>query len=194
MLEIQELDIELKILNKRKYKKSQIILFDTFRNVENYLNKLKHRIDGEYEDIPHFIVTKNGIIIKLLDENFYSKTFNNPIIDKKFIKIAIENNGWLEKNNLNNTYHNWIDDVYRGVPHQELWRNKLYWDKYTDIQIIKVEELCDYLCEKFNISNHIVPDNSVIENINKFKGIVYKSNYSNIYKDINPSFKIKKNE
>tara|TARA_R110002094_G_scaffold163932_1_gene148302 strand:- start:287 stop:454 length:168 start_codon:yes stop_codon:yes gene_type:complete len=35
------------------------------------------------------------------------------------------------------------------------------------------------------------PTNGIIENIDKLGGIVCKSNFSNIYTDINPSFNFK---
>ena len=51
-----------------------------------------------------------------------------------------------------------------------------------------VAELCDNLCDKHNIFKQIVPSNGYIENASNFRGIVCKSNFSNIYTDINPSF------
>jgi len=190
MLEIQEIELKIKISNKRKYKKNQIMLFDTFRSIDNYISKLKFRKNGEYQDVPHFVVSKKGEIFKILDPNLCSQTFNDPKVDKRLIKIAIENNGYLEKNNLIDKYINWIGDTHKGEIYTHPWKNKIYWDKYTDIQLIKVQELCDYICDEFKIKNNIVPTNNVIENINNFKGISFKSNYSNIYKDINPSFKL----
>lgn len=51
-----------------------------------------------------------------------------------------------------------------------------------------ISELCDYICEKHDIFKQVVPSQGFLENVSNFKGIVCKSNFSNIYTDINPSF------
>lgn len=191
MLVIEKIE---KIKNKkfniirRKTKKTQILLFDTKRRTEDYINKLIFRNNGEYDDVPHFIITKLGDIYEVFNTDHFSNTFNDEKIDKKLIKIAIENLGWLNKSTITGIYHNWINDPYRSEPFISNWRNKFYWDKYEDIQIKAIKELCSYLCEKHNIIKQIVPSQAQMNNINNFNGIVCKSNYSDIYTDINPSF------
>jgi hypothetical protein len=54
-----------------------------------------------------------------------------------------------------------------------------------------IVKLCEMLCEKHEIYKKVVPSHGFIENIEKFGGIVCKSNFSNIYTDINPSFNFK---
>lgn len=173
-------------INRKKTKKTQILLFDTKRRVDDYINKLIYRKNGEYDDIPHFIVTKLGVIYEVFNTEYYSKTFNNEKIDKKLIKIAVENLGWLNKSTITGIYHNWIGDPYRSEPHINNWRNKFYWDKYEDEQIDVIKKLCVFLCDKYNITKEIA-DNQIID-INNFNGIISKSKYSTIYNDINPSF------
>ena len=194
MLEIRDVEtINKESLNypKRKTKKTQILLYDTKRRVEHFINKIKYRLDGNYEDIPHYIITKMGHIYKVLDPDYQSKTFGVKDIDKKQIKIAVENLGWLTKNNITGHFTNWIGDAYRSEAHVESWREKFFWDKYTDTQMGTVVMLCDHLCNEKNIERRVVPSHGFIENIDKFKGIVCKSNFSNIYTDINPSFNFK---
>jgi hypothetical protein len=191
MLEIQDVDdLDKKKLNviNRKSKKTQILLYDTQRRVDDFIQKLKYRKNGNYQDIPHFIVTKMGVVFQVLDSNYTSKTFDNPKIDRTQIKIAVENLGWLNKNTITGTYSNWIGDTYRTEPHIKNWRNYYFWDKYTEIQTEKISELCDFLCDKHNIFKQHVPSQGYFENVIKFNGIVCKSNFSNIYTDINPSF------
>lgn len=191
MLVIQDVDVldksKLNIV-KRKAKKTQILLYDTQRRVDDFIQKIKHRKNGNYEDIPHFVVTKLGMVYQLFDTNYTSNTFDSPYLDRKQIKIAIENLGWLNKNTITGLYTNWIDDPYRSDPYIKNWRNHYYWDKYNDIQIEKVSELCEFLCDKHQIFKQHVPSQGYLENISKFNGIVCKSNFSNIYTDINPSF------
>ncbi len=191
MLVIHDVDVldksKLNVV-KRKSKKTQILLYDTQRRVEDFIQKIKYRRNGNYDDVPHFVITKLGTVFQLFDTNYSSKTFGNPSLDRKQIKVAIENLGWLNKNTINGSYTNWIDNPYRSEPHIKNWRNHYFWDKYNDIQMEKVSELCDFLCEKHDIFKQHVPSQGYLENVGKFNGIVCKSNFSNIYTDINPSF------
>ena len=173
---------------KRKTKKSQILLIDTQRRFDDFVNKLKYRKNGKYEDVPHFIVTKLGTVYQLFDSNHTSNTFDNFKIDKKQIKIAVENLGWLTKNTITGVLNNWIGDPYRSEPYVRSWRNYFFWDKYTEAQVESLSKLCSFLCDKHDIFKQIVPSQGIIESIVKFEGIVCKSNFSNIYTDINPSF------
>ena len=191
MLEIHDIEtIDKGKLNihKRKTKKSQILLYDTQRRVDDFINKIKHRKNGEYSDIPHFVVSKLGMVYQLFDVDYSSDTFYDPKLDRKMIKIAIENLGWLNKNTITGVLNNWIGDPYRSEPHIRNWRNHYFWDKYEDSQMETLSQLCEDLCEKHGIFKQVVPSQGYLENVSNFKGIVCKSNFSNIYTDINPSF------
>lgn len=194
MLEILSVDgLSKKDLNivKQKSKKSKILLYDTGRRTDYFINKIKYRNNGKYDEVPHFIVTKLGIIYQLFDTKYYSKTFDIKKIDKQFIKISIENLGWLNKNTITGFLSNWIGDTYRTDPHTESWRNYYFWDKYPDVQIQSIVLLCKHICGEENIPFNIVPTQGFMENAINFSGIVCKSNFSNIYTDINPSFNFK---
>jgi len=182
--------IDSKDLNviRKKSKKTQIFLYDTQRRVDDFLNKIRYRKNGKYDDIPHFVISKLGVIYQLLDTDYSSNTTNNPNVDKKMIKIAIENLGWLNKNTINGVLNNWIGDPYRGEPFIRSWRNYYFWDVYSEIQLRTLSELCNNLCDKHKIFKQIVPSSGYIENAPNFTGIVCKSNFSSIYTDINPSF------
>ena len=164
------------------------MLYDTQRRYDDFIRMLKYRRNGKYDDIPHFLVTKLGMVYQLFDTNHSSNTFDNPKNDKKMIKIAIENLGWLNKNTITGVLNNWIGDPYRGEPHIRNWRNYYFWDKYNDVQLNSLSNLCSHICETNNIYKQIVPSQGFMENVTNFKGIVCKSNFSNIYTDINPSF------
>lgn len=191
MLEIHNVEgLDSKTLNvvRRKTKKSQILLYDTSRRTDDFINKLKYRKCGKYDEIPHFIVTKLGTVYQLFDTNYYSNTFDEPYIDKQFIKIAVENLGWLNKNTVTGFMHNWIGDPYRCEPFFRNWRNYYFWDKYNDDQVSVISKLCEHICDLHNIPKQIVPSQGYLESAIKFNGVVCKSNFSNIYTDINPSF------
>lgn len=191
MLEIHNVDVldkdSLKIVRK-KSKKTQIFLYDTQRRVDDFVNKIKYRKNGEFNDVPHFIISKLGIVYQVFDTDYSSITFDNPKVDKRMIKIAIENLGWLSKNTITGILNNWIGDPYRSEPHIRNWRNYFFWDKYNEFQLEALSQLCDYLCDKHDIFKQVVPSQGYLENVGNFKGIVCKSNFSNIYTDINPSF------
>lgn len=191
MLVIHNVDVLDKIkLNivKKKSKKTQILLYDTQRRADDFINKIRYRRNGKFDDVPHFLVTKLGMVYQLFDTNHSSNTFGDPNKDKKIIKIAIENLGWLNKNTITGFLYNWIGDPYRSEPHIRNWRNHYFWDKYNEEQMKNVSELCDLLCDKHEIFKQVVPSQGYLENASNFKGIVCKSNFSNIYTDINPSF------
>jgi N-acetyl-anhydromuramyl-L-alanine amidase AmpD len=191
MLTIHNVEIlDNKKLNivRKKSSKTQILLYDTSRRSDDFVNKIKYRNNGNYDDIPHFLITKLGMVYQLFDTDYSSKTFGDPKIDKKQIKIAIENLGWLSKNNITGVLNNWIDDPYRTEPHVRTWRNRFFWDKYNEGQLKSLSKLCNHLCDKHNIFKQTVPSNGYLENASNFRGIVCKSNFSSIYTDINPSF------
>lgn len=191
MLEIHDVEVldktKLNIVRK-KSKKTQIFLYDTQRRVDDFISKIKNRRNGTYDDVPHFVISKLGMIYQLYDTNYSSNTFNDPKKDRKMIKIAIENLGWLNKNTITGYLNNWIGDPYRTEPHIRNWRNYYFWDKYNETQLQSLSELCDHLCDKHDIFKQTVPSNGYLENVDNFKGIVCKSNFSSIYTDINPSF------
>jgi N-acetyl-anhydromuramyl-L-alanine amidase AmpD len=177
---------------KRKTKKTQILLYDTQRKSDDFINKIKYRKNGKYDNIPHFLITKLGMVYSVFDTNYWSNMFDDANTDKKIIKIAIENLGWLNKNTINGLYNNWIGDPYRLEPLIKNWRNYYFWDRYNDSQMESISELCEHLCEKHNIIKQNVPSQMVYDNLRNFNGVVCKSNYSNIYTDINPSFNFSK--
>ena len=130
MLEALSIDnlngVKLNIV-KRKSKKTQIFLYDTQRRIDEYIMKLKYRQNGKYDDIPHFIITKQGKVIQIFDTKYSSKTFGTQNIDKKQIKIVMENLGWLNKNTITGVLYNWIGDPYRAEPYVKKWRNYYFW-------------------------------------------------------------------
>jgi hypothetical protein len=188
MLEIH--DVEIRNLNykKRKTNKSQIMLYDTTRRFDDFIMKLKYRRNGKYGDIPHFCITKMGKVYKIMEPEYSSSTFGDPKIDNKQIKIAIENLGWLNKNTITRIYNNWIGDSFRGIPLLRNWRGHQYWDTYSKEQTQALADLCLILCVKYDVNYFCVPSSGYIENAKNINGIVSKSNFLDIYTDINPSF------
>ena len=191
MIQIEETEVlnDVKLnITSRKTKKTQIFLYDTQRRVDDFLMKLKYRYDGKYDDIPHYIVTKSGKIIKIFNSNYSSKTFGTPDVDRKMVKVVLENLGWLNKNTITGVLHNWIGDPYRSEPYIKKWRDYYFWDPYTEEQLISLVQLCGEISKEHKIPYQTVPGQGYLSNARKFVGIVCKSNFLNIYTDINPSF------
>ena len=143
------------------------------------------------EDIPHFIVTKLGMVFQVFDTNHSSSTFNDSKVDKKQIKIAIENLGWLKRDGMIDRYNDWLGNSYKLEPSEILskrWRNHQYWHTYTSKQMESLKNLVDKLCEEYNIPKEFIGHNTYDENIDLFKGITFRSNYYPEATDVSPAF------
>jgi len=189
ILDVKDLDKKSLNIKKRRTKKRQIVLSDTNRRFNDFINKIKYRNNGNYTDIPHFVITKMGYIYNIFDPHYSSNTFDVVSLDNKQIKIAMENLGFLKKNTITGILHNWIGDPYRSEPYVKKWRNNFYWDPYTNEQLESLKKLNDYLCDNFDIPKNIVSNQGFFRNSIYFNGTLCKSNFSTIYSDINPSFK-----
>lgn len=172
----------------KQKKKKQIILTHTGREYTNYINSLTYRFNGNYNKIPNYIITKKGDIIQLLDNVAYSNLFNEPNINRNSIIISLENLGWLQKEPLKDYHINWIGDIYYGKVYEKKWRDYFFWDFYTEIQIEKTSFLCNQLFSEMSIKPQFIGHNTKINGIEKYEGVVSRSNYDMIYTDINPSF------
>lgn len=168
--------------------KKQIVLLHTSREVKQYLNGLKYRFNGKYDKIPNYVIDKEGKILELLEPKKTSRIFNNKNVDKNIITISLENLGWLYKEPLQKGYINWIGNIYKGKVYERKWRDYVYWDIYTPEQTESCFELCIKLVNEFNIDKKFVGHNTKINGIEKFSGIVSRSNYFSETTDLNPSF------
>lgn len=182
-----------KIDNFKKFpktdKKKQIILSHTSRNLSEYIISLKNRNNGDYTKIPHYIISKNGDIYTLMDDLMYSNYFGNKEVDINSIHISLENLGWFDKLPIENSFINWIGDIYKKKVFEKKWRDYFYWDFYTEEQIESCVTLCKDLIEKHSIDKKFIGHNIKVDGINRFNGIVTRSNFHTIYTDLNPSFR-----
>jgi N-acetyl-anhydromuramyl-L-alanine amidase AmpD len=190
MTEIIEKFLNISV-GKQKTKK-QIVLVHTGRDVEEYLTSLRYRMNGNYKKVPHYVITKNGQIIQLLKDIETSNYFYNKLINRNSIIVSLENLGWLEKVQLKNYYINWIDNIYKGVPHERKWRDYFMWDPYTDIQLEKTAELCKLINQKHKIKLNCVGHNTKVDGVEKFEGIITHSNFEQKITDVSPAFDFKK--
>lgn len=170
-------------------KKNKIILSHTSRNLKDYITSLKTRYNGEYTKIPHFVISKEGKVFGLLDELMYSDFFGIKEIDTTSIHICLENYGWFDKIPLENRFINWIGDIYKENVFEKKWRDYFFWDYYTEKQINSCLELCKYIIINQSIEKKFIGHNIKVDGVNKYTGILSRSNFSTHYTDLNPSFK-----
>ena len=176
-----------KPIGKNREKK-QIILCHTSREVGEYLTSLKFRYNGKYDKIPNFIITKNGEVLQLLEENGFSNYIGDEILRTKSITIVLENLGWLERKPLTDYYISWNSSIYRGKVFEKKWRDYFFWEPYNEEQIISTAKICSELCEKFQIPKTCVGHNTKIEGMGLFEGISSRSNHDHRFTDLSPSF------
>ena len=176
-----------KDFEKNKNKK-QIILCDSQRNGEEYLNGVKFRNNGKYDKIPNYFVTREGKVISLISDDSYSNFFYDNEINKNSIIVCLENLGWLQKTPLDLGYHNWIGERTVDNVFERKWRDKTFWHQYTEEQLKSLSELFQKLTKKFSIHKTFIGHNTKVDGIKIFNGIVCRSNYNNKFTDPNPSF------
>ena len=178
-----------KFKSNGKFKnKEQIILSHTGRNLNDYLNGLTFRYNGKYDKIPNYIITREGEILNLLSNIEYSKIFYEDEINKKSIIISLENLGWLNKEPLKDYYVNWIGDIYNGKVFDRKWRDYFFWQPYTEVQLHSTVSLCKKIINEIGIVSDVVEHNTKINGIERFKGVVTKSNYDIESTDLSPAF------
>ena len=178
-------DFKPKGKQKKKY---QIILTHTSRNINDYLQLLKYRNNGKYNRIPNYIITREGKILQLLGNEGHSDYFSNPNINRNSIIVSLENLGWLHKEPLTNHYVNWIGDIYKGNVFEKKWRDYYFWQPYTSVQIDSTSKLCNELFKDMSIKRQIVEHNTKITGIEKYCGVVTKSNFNTNFTDVSPAF------
>jgi len=185
------LDIEkygnFKPTGKQK-KKKQIILCHTSREVGEYLTSLEFRYNGKFDKIPNYVISRNGNIKQLLGNNSHTNFFTEENINRNSIIISLENLGWLEKKPLTNHYINWKGSIYKEQVFEKKWRDFFFWQPYTTSQIKSTALLCSAIIEEFRIEKRTIGHNTFIDGIEKYEGIVSRSNYDSIFTDLNPSF------
>ena len=175
----------------KTHPKKQIILTHTSRRVEPLMVSFKYRSNGNYSKLPHYIITQEGLVIKLLDDEQVSNYFADKKINDNSIVISFENLGWLEKQPLKNAHINWIGDIYKKKVFERKWRDEYFWDPYEKTQLESLSKLTKNLCEEFQIPIDCIGHNVKQEGIEFFKGVVSRSNYDTDFKDVNPAFNFK---
>jgi len=185
------LNIPIKpILNKNlpiKEGSNQVILCNSNRNAKDFLKSLKLRVNGKYEKIPNYFIEKNGKV-HTLNKKDVTKLYFKGYHDSGVIVVCLENVGWLTRRSSDGRYVDWLGDIYNSKVHEKKWRGKLFWDEYSSVQINETAKLIKEVCNKNDIPNNFIGHNVLVEGIENFRGVTSRSNYSEYWTDINPSF------
>ena len=123
-----------------------------------------------------------------MDNDEYTNYNTTSSINRNSVIVCLENLGWLEKEPLKNYHINWIGDIYKQKVFNKTWRDYFFWQPYPEEQIILTSKLCVKLTKETNIPLKSVEHNTKINGIEKFEGIVTKSNFDSDFTDVSPAF------
>lgn len=168
--------------------KKQIILTHSGRYSNEYLLSLKHRHNGKYNKIPNYFISRNGKVLRLLDDENCGNFFYKNEINKNSIVVCLENLGWLEKMSFNKGYNNWLGYIYNSDIFEKKWRDRFYWHPYTKEQVVLSSKLCVEIAKKTSIKLNMLGHNTKINGVEKFEGIVTRSNFMSEVTDLSPAF------
>tara|TARA_R110002110_G_scaffold215791_2_gene429720 strand:+ start:2215 stop:2808 length:594 start_codon:yes stop_codon:yes gene_type:complete len=174
------------------YKKTQIVIgHNSRKDMRHYQGWLRLNF-GEYKKTSHYSIDKDGCVYEHFDPKYYSDFIGHEQ-DKCNISINLVNVGWLKNDKIKNIYTDWLGHTYStekmGII-KKPWRNYENWVSYTEEQEKSLLNLVNKLCEDFDIKKDCVGNNVYNKNIDIYKGITFRSNYSQELTDVSPAFKM----
>lgn len=170
--------------------KTQIVLASSLRKDNHHILRLQHKDFGKTKSWNTYTVSRNGTIYQHYDPKNHSDFIGIKEADKQSISIVMENMGTLYEL-PDGRYVNWINETCDAANVvQKTWLGYNYWERFTDEQIEATAELCKSLCDEFSIHKTLMDFNTFHKDTQKFRGIVFRSNYVEESADINPLFKI----
>ena len=112
--------------------KNQLILINSSRNFKDYLSSLKNRHFGKYNKIPNYIITNEGGIHKLLQDDEYSGFFKNENINKIDWFNLSKNPNAIDLLNKNIDKINWhcLSENINGHIILKNYIDKIYWFEF----------------------------------------------------------------
>jgi len=184
-----DLSKSIEFKNLKTYKdKKQIIITETKRPYNYYINSLKYRYNKKNPYLPNYVINKSGEIFQIMKPESYSSFMDDINIDKNCIIISLENLGWLQKEPLTDYYVNWIGDIYNGEVFERKWRDYYFWQPYTEEQIDSLVELCKKIFGETKVEFQIIGHNTKITDFHKYEGLLTRSNYNVSFTDVSPAF------
>lgn len=174
---------------KTKYKKKQIILAGSNRKENFHIKRFQSKEYGKTKKWCTYTISRDGKIYQHYDPKFYTDFMGIKDIDKYAVSIVLENMGSVFYSRKLENYINWANDICpEEMIFEKPWKEKRYWEIYTEEQFHATVWLCEYLIEKLEIKRDCIGYNSFFDGTMKFEGIVSRSNFDADYLDLNPSF------
>jgi len=185
-----------KISENNRYKthapKTQIVLATSLRKDNHHITRFQHKEFGKTKKWCMYSVSRDGVIYEHFDPKFHSDFLGIKEADRRTISIVLENMGCLFETPTGK-HINWLNEICEEENVVERsWLGYHFWEKFTDAQIVSTVELCQTLCEEFGIPKLVIEFHHHHKDTQKFRGIVFRSNYLEDSSDINPLFDIPK--
>jgi len=180
------------IKEENRYKtttpKTQIILATSLRKDHNHIIRLQHKDFGKSKRWSTYSISRDGLVYQHYDPKNRADFMGVKEIDKQSISIVLENMGSLFEM-PNGKYVNWLNEVCENERVVEkTWLGYKQWEMFSPEQLEACAELCNSLCDEFGIHKRIMDFHHYHKDTQRFKGIVFKSNYLENTSDINPLF------
>ncbi len=172
------------------FEKKQIVIGHSFSGDMSFINGWLKRLGGEYKKVTPYTIDLDGKVYEHYPPNNHSDYIGYDPHDKKIIPITLVNEGWLLKDCINNKFLDWKGHIYNREDKvvERRWRNHTHWSPYSEKQMNSLIKLIKKLCNDFNIQKKVIGHNTQVHYIDKFEGIVFKSNYNKNVTDLSPSF------
>ena len=187
-----KLNLSKRVDHKKYYDnisdKRQVVICNSYSSDIDYMNKWNTRCGGSYKNTVPYSIDLDGTVYEHFNPK-YSSVVTGLDADANLIGINLINEGWLVLGE-DNEYFNTFKTIYKRepTPLNIEWRGKEYWTPYTKEQMESLVELCKFLCDKFNIETTTMTHNTKVNGVSDLKGILYRSNYSDQYRDVSPAF------
>jgi len=182
------------ILSKNNYNKiesikKQIVIGNTNNHDMKHYIGWVNRYNGKYKKTAAFTIGIDGIVYKHFEPKYQSEYFNNLEQNNKSIVILLENDGWLTKDVEKNSFLSWLGYIYKEQDvFEKKWRTHSYWAQYKKQQIDSATILVKELCNEFFIPLTAMTHNVKMNDLEDYKGVLYKSNIETYYTDLSPAF------
>lgn len=171
---------------KTQTAKTQIVIGTSLRKNSYHITRLQHKDYGDTKRWNTYTINRDGKIYQHYDDKYHSDFLGIKEGDKCSISIVLENMGCLFESSIGK-YINWLNEICEEerVVEKE-WLGYEYFESFPDVQLKSLIQLCEMLCEKYNIPKKFIEFHNYHKDIHRFRGIVFRSNYVEDSSDINP--------
>lgn len=175
---------------KTRLAKSQIVLGISLRKDHNHLIRLQNKDYKKTKTWNTYTISREGEVFQHYNDKNHTDFLGIKEVDKKSISIVLENMGALFKL-PNNHYVNWLNEPCdKKMVVKKKWLGYEYWESFPEKQIENTIFLLRQLCETHGIPEVIIDFHHYHQDILKFRGIVFRSNYIEKSSDLTPMFEI----